>query len=263
MLVRPAGAKGLEVFMLRRSEASHFVPDVYVFPGGTLDSDDYSQRALARARGVDDDNVRRQFRAQPAPSFPAPFGSPPRLQAAGLLVAAVRELFEEAGVLLACDEHGNALSDNDLAPHRSRLNQARAAVQNGSLAFHELLAEIGVYANAAALSLFSHWITPPAFARRYDAHFFLAQASANQAAAADAFETHDGVWIAPQNALEQCVAGTFRMVYPTIKHVERLARFAGIEELFGFAQSKRIYSIMPDTPADREFSMPPELEYAW
>jgi len=57
MLVRPAGEKGIEVFMLRRSEASHFVPDVYVFPGGTLDESDYSDRALARARGLDDANL--------------------------------------------------------------------------------------------------------------------------------------------------------------------------------------------------------------
>jgi 8-oxo-dGTP pyrophosphatase MutT (NUDIX family) len=263
MLVRPADEKGLEVFMLRRSEASHFVPDVYVFPGGTLDPKDYSERALARTRGVNDENLQHQFRAQPAPSFPAPFGSPPRREAAGLLVAAVRELYEEAGVLLACDARGTPLSDSDLSPHRSLLHEQRTKVQSGELPFYELLERIGAYANAGALRLFSHWITPPGLSRRYDAHFFLAQASPNQAAVADAFETHDGVWIAPSEALDRYSAGAFRMVYPTIKHVERLARFESVDAVFEFARTKPIYSIMPDTPAEREFSMPAHLEYAW
>lgn len=263
MLVRPAEGEGLEVFMLRRSEASHFVPDVYVFPGGTLDEADLSERGLARARGIDDENLERQFRAQPAPSFPAPFGSPPRRESAGLLVAALRELYEEAGVLLACDENGKPLSDADLAPHRSELHDARARVQAGELHFYDVLEQVGAYANAGALSLFSQWITPPQFPRRYNAHFFLAEASANQAAVADAFETHDGVWISPRTALAQCERGSFRMVYPTIKHVERLAQFESVERLFEFARTKPIYSIMPDTPAELEFTMPPDLEHAW
>lgn len=263
MLVRPAGEKGLEVFMLRRSEASHFVPDVYVFPGGTLDASDCSERALARARGIDDANLQQQFRAKPAPALPAPFDSPPLREAAGLLIAAVRELYEEAGVLLACDDHGNALSTADLASHAQQLQDARAAVQSGEVPFHEVLERAGVYANAAALSLFSRWITPPPFPRRYDAHFFLAQAAPDHVGAADAFETHDEVWISPKEALERCERGTFRMVYPTIKHVERLAQFDNVGALFEFSRTKTIYSIMPDTPAERQFSMPPELEYAW
>lgn len=263
MLVRPAGEMGFEVFMLRRSEASHFVPDVYVFPGGTLDEADCSERALARARGIDDASLSRQFRAQIVPSFPAPFASPSKREAAGLLIAAVRELYEEAGVLLACSADGSPLSDTDLAPHRKELHDARARVQSGELPFARVLESAGAYANAAALFLFSQWITPPQFPRRYNAHFFLAQASADQAAVADAFETHDGVWIAPKAALEQCSAGSFRMVYPTIKHVERLAQFDRVDELFAFARTKPIYSIMPDTPGELTFSMPAELEYAW
>ncbi|HLI97887.1 MAG TPA: hypothetical protein VKT72_17600 [Candidatus Baltobacteraceae bacterium] len=263
MLVRPAGQAGFEVFMLRRSEASHFAPDVFVFPGGTLDTADYSDRALARARGIDDAALRRQFRAQSLPSFPAPFATPPPHEAAGLMVAAVRELYEEAGVLLACDERGEPLSDADLAPHRSLLHDSRAQVQRGDIQFYDVLERIGAYANGNALTLFSQWITPPVFPRRYNAHFFLALASPDQAAVADAFETHDGVWIAPRAALEQHAAGGFRMVYPTIKHIERLAQFDDVESLFAFAKSKPIYSIMPQTPSEREFALPPELELAW
>jgi len=249
--------------MLRRSEASHFVPDVYVFPGGTLDDADMTEQAFARARGIEPGTLREQFRAKHAPAFPAPFGSPGPKEAAGLLIAAVREMFEEAGVLLACDANGRALSDRDLEPHRERLHTARRALHAGEVAFPQLLDELDLYANAGALALFSQWITPPVFPRRYNAHFFVAAASPDQAAVADAFETHDGIWIAPRTALAKCELGEFRMVYPTIKHVERLAEFQNVQALMEFARTKTIYSIMPDTPAEREFSLPSDLEFAW
>lgn len=262
MLVRPADG-AFEVFMLRRSEASHFVPDVYVFPGGTVDKGDLSQEALARARGVDAESLAAQFRAQIEPSFPAPAASPHAHEAAAVLIAALRELYEEAGVLLACDAGGTPLSDANLAPHRDYLHAARTRVQAGDLTFTEVLTEARAYANAHALALFSQWITPPVFSRRYNAHFFVAQASPDQAAVADAFETHDGVWIAPAEALDRCTRGDFRMVYPTIKHVERLAQFHDVDSLMRFTRTKPIYSIMPDVPAEREFSLPPHLEFAW
>ena len=249
--------------MLRRSQASHFVPDAYVFPGGTLDASDTSPEAFERARGIDPQTVQHQFRAQPAPSLPAPVDVPTQREWCGLLIAGVRELFEEAGVLLACDAQGMPLSDADLASQRKRLHDARLAVQCGEERFDQILREAGVYANAAALSLFSQWITPPMYPRRYDTHFFVALASSDQAAAADTFETHDGVWIAPRAALEQSEAGAFRMVYPTIKHVERLARFESAQAVIDFARTKPIYRIMPSVPHDQEFVLPPELEYAW
>ena len=263
MLVRPAGDAGFEVLMLRRSEASHFVPDAYVFPGGTLDAADMTDQAFERARGTDDQTLRLQYRAKHAPAFPAPFGTPAPQEAAGLLIAAVRELFEEAGVLLACDRHGRALNGEELAPYHDRLHAARGAVQAGDLPFPALLQELDLYANAQALALFSQWITPPTYPRRYNAHFFVAIASADQIAAADAVETHDGVWIAPREALEKCELGKFTMVYPTIKHIERLAEFGSAASLMEFARTKTIYSIMPDTPKEREFSLPSDLEFAW
>jgi 8-oxo-dGTP pyrophosphatase MutT (NUDIX family) len=263
MLVRPAGDENFEVLMLRRSEASHFVPDVYVFPGGTVDAQDLTDQAFARTRGIEPDTLRRQFRAKHAPEFPAPFGTPHEREAAALLIAAARELFEEAGVLLACDVQGRPLSQNDLAPHRDRLHAARPAVHAGEVSFAQLLADLDLYANANALALFSQWITPPVFPRRYNAHFFVAVASPDQTALADAFETHDGLWIAPRTALQRCELGEFRMVYPTIKHVERLAAFDDVWALMEFARTKTIYSIMPDTPAERQFSLPSDLEFAW
>lgn len=263
MLVRPATHTPFEVFMLRRSEASHFVPDAYVFPGGTLDASDISDEAFERTRGIGEQALRGQFRAQPAPSLSSPPDSPTQRESAGLLVAAVRELFEEAGVLLACDASGKPLPDRAFEPVRAQLHEARAEVQSGRQRFDELLAALDVYANAGALQLFSQWITPPVYPRRYNAHFFVAEADADQAASADKFETHDGVWIAPEAALEHSSRGEFTMVYPTIKHVERLAQFKSTGALLEFARTKPIYSVMPQTPGVHEFALPAELEYAW
>lgn len=249
--------------MLRRSQASHFVPDAFVFPGGTLDASDMSPAALARTRGAGEASLRQQFRARTVPDLPSPSDVPTQREAAGLLVAAVRELFEEAGVLLACEESGKALTDRELAPMRDRLHAARPALQKGEQRFEDLLAELDVYADAGALTLFSHWITPPVYPRRYNTHFFVAIAGTDQPAAADTVETHDGVWIAPQEALEKSAQGAFRMVYPTVKHVERLARFESARELIAFSRTKPIVSIMPQTPAEHQFALPPQLEYAW
>lgn len=243
MLVRPATP--FEVFMLRRSESSHFVPDAYVFPGGTLSESDLSERALARMH-LDPQTVPQQFRAQPAPGLAAVPAASTR-EAQGLLFAAIRELYEEAGVLLARDA-GGAAAPSDA--HESRAD------------FLELLETRDLYADAQALTLFSQWLTPAQFSKRYNTHFFLARAPADAIAAADTHETHDGLWIAPADALSRNAAGELHLVYPTIKHLERLAKFANCKELFAFARAKPILAITPNT-VDDGFALPPELEDAW
>lgn len=263
MLVRPSKQRGIEVFMLRRSEASHFVPDVYVFPGGTVDAGDSSGALLARTCGLADTVVRSQFRAEQPASLPSPIEPASESERAGLLLAAIRELFEEAGVLLACMPDGGPLKRPIFGEHGERLSAARALLCSGERRFEEILEDLGVFADARTLALFSQWITPPVLPRRYNTHFFAAEAPEEQAAAADAFETHDGVWISPQDALDRCAAGTFRMVYPTVKHVERLADFATTGQLMQFAREKTIYRIMPQTTGATTFVLPPELERSW
>jgi hypothetical protein len=118
------------------------------------------------------------------------------------------------------------------------------------------------YADARALTLFSHWITPPSEPRRYNTHFFFAVAPPNQAARADAHETHDGMWIEPSRALELYRAGTLRLVYPTIKHLERLSSFASVEDALRYARTKPVLTIMPSANAD-DFRIPASLENEW
>ncbi|HZZ65513.1 MAG TPA: hypothetical protein VFE17_08445 [Candidatus Baltobacteraceae bacterium] len=263
MLVRPTAGTGFQVLMLRRSEHSHFVPDAYVFPGGAVEAEDMSERAFARARGIDAHALAVQFRAKPAPALALDVPMPGEREAAGLLVAAVRELFEEAGVFLACDADGDTLPQRLLQSRDGRLGELRAALHERQLPFTQILEDLEVYADARSLVLFSQWITPPVFPRRYNAHFFLALARADQDASADAHETHDSLWIEPARALQECRLGKLRMVYPTIKHLERLAQFESAAQLLEFARTKTIYSIMPQTTGERTFSLPSNLEFAW
>ncbi len=264
MLVRPCDqGASYEAFMLRRSAKSAFAPDAFVFPGGTLDKTDVSAAMLARAVGIEPLRLAVMFRAESSPLLENRVEAVTEQQQAGLLVAAIRELYEEAGVLIAANRDGVRKPDSFFLDKAEPIHHGRQAVAGGRLQFSQFLEELDAYADATALTLFSQWITPPSEPRRYNAHFFLACAPSDQPALADALETHDGVWIQPKIALERKAAGTFTMVYPTLKHMERLACFRTIGELLHFAQSKKIVSIMPNRSHSEGFTLPEELEFTW
>ena len=248
-------APSFEVLMLRRSAKSAFAPDVFAFPGGAVEPADYSDQARARIHGLDRARLARMFRATRAASLDDPtLAELEDADRAALMVAAARELFEEGGVLL-----GKPLnSDVGIAS----LNDARDALWHGESDFAEILRNHDLWLDASGLELFSVWVTPPNEARRFYAHFFIARAD-RQLAAADRVETHDEIWIEPKAALSEYEAARFAMVYPTIKHIERLAAFGSVEEVLEFACTKPILRIMPHTRREHGFSLPAELENAW
>jgi recombination protein RecT len=226
MLLRDEGG-AVEVYMARRSARSAFMPDAYVFPGGALDARDDSAQALALLDSV-----------------------PAGVEGA-FAVAAIRELLEEAGVLLARRSDGAAPNAADVAALRQRL----AAGDD----FAELLERDAWRIAASALTYYSRWITPPGeMARRFDARFFTARAPANQAAAADAVELHDGLWIAPREAIARFERGEWTVAYPTLRHLERLAAFSTVDELVAHARTRTPVAVMPDLARDGAISLPRE-----
>lgn len=250
----------LEVYLTRRSASSAFAPDAFVFPGGTIEAQDAAPQAQGRTIGLDRERLEREFRATISPASTSSEPAIDEDAAASLLVAGLRELFEEAGVLLVCDPSEQPVAAASL--DWERVSAERVAVRSGELSFADFLRVHDWFADARALTLFSHWITPPSEPRRYNTHFFFAIAPPNQAARADAHETHDGMWIAPARALELHRAGALHLVYPTIKHLERLRSFRSADEALHYAATKPILTVMPSAAAD-DFAIPAILEDAW
>lgn len=256
ILARPP----FEVYLARRSATSAFAPDAFVFPGGTLEAQDTSGATRARTIGLEPERLEKEFRAAIPADLACDEPAIDLAAAATLSIAALRELFEEAGVALARTAAGGALDGASADWHR--VAAERIEVRNGRLSFADFLQAHDWYADARALTLFSHWITPPSEPRRYNTHFFFAVAPPGQSALADAFETHDGLWISPAQALERHRAGSMHLVYPTIKHLARLTSFDAVEAALAFAREKPVLTIVPRDSED-DFQIPPALENAW
>ena len=197
VLLRPAGAgAGVEVLMLRRVAAMKFAPGAYVFPGGSVDPADYD--APVGWHGPD----------------PAEFGA--RLGASAemaraLVCAAVRETFEEAGVLLAGAPDGGPVAD----PSGPSWEADRAALVAGAVTLAELLSRRGLVLRADLLVPWARWITPEGEPRRFDARFFAAALPAGQRATGHAAESDHIAWLRPGDAIESARAGQISMLPPT------------------------------------------------
>jgi 8-oxo-dGTP pyrophosphatase MutT (NUDIX family) len=256
ILARPP----FEVYLTRRSASSAFAPDAFVFPGGTIAPQDLTEAAREQTLGLETNRVDGEFRATLPEELACDEPPVERESARALIVAALRELFEETGVLLARRACGTPV--DGASEDWRQVAEERIAVRDERLTFADFLKGHDWYADAHALSLFSHWITPPSEPRRYNTHFFFAVAPQGQEALADAFETHDGIWISPAAALQRLRDGTMHLVYPTIKHLARLAAFDSVDAALKFAQSKPVLTIVP-VDAGEDFDIPEALEDAW
>jgi 8-oxo-dGTP pyrophosphatase MutT (NUDIX family) len=209
MLLRPAVAgAGVEVLMLRRVAAMKFAPGAYVFPGGSVDPADYE--AAVGWHGPD----------------PAEFGA--RLGASAemaraLVCAAVRETFEEAGVLLAGAPDGGPVAD----PSGPSWESDRAALVAGDVTLAELLSRRGLVLRADLLVPWARWITPEGEPRRFDARFFAAALPAGQLATGHAAESDHIAWLRPGDAIESARAGQISMLPPTATTLHDFAVAAG------------------------------------
>ena len=197
MLLRPAGAgAGVEVLMLRRVAAMKFAPGAYVFPGGSVDPADYE--AAVGWHGPDPGE------------FGARLGASAEM-ARALVCAAVRETFEEAGVLLAGAPDGGPVAD----PSGPSWAADRAELVAGAVTLAELLSRRGLVVRADLLVPWARWITPEGEPRRFDARFFAAALPAGQRATGHAAESDHIAWLRPGDAIESARAGQISMLPPT------------------------------------------------
>jgi 8-oxo-dGTP pyrophosphatase MutT (NUDIX family) len=219
MLVRD-GAGGLEVFMVRRNLRSDFIGGAYVFPGGAVDPADRHADLEAVCAGRTD--------AEASAALGIPSGG------LAFWVAAIRECFEEAGVLLAYDAGGDVVRLDDPATE-ARFAAHRADVDAGRRRLVEICTEESLRLAVDALHYFSHWITPVGPPRRYDTRFFVAAAPAAQVPLHDDGETVASTWIGPAAALRRHRDGDFDLILPTIRNLSALTRFGSAAELLAAA----------------------------
>jgi 8-oxo-dGTP pyrophosphatase MutT (NUDIX family) len=228
ILVRARGDQP-ELLLLKRGEHARFMPNAYVFAGGALDPNDECADVYALCKGLDDGLASERLQM---PSNGLRF-----------FVAAVREAFEECGLLLAYDDSGE-IADLSFWDE-SRLREIRLKISAGRLTFAEFCRAQGWRIAVDKLAFFSHWITPPGSVR-FDTRFFLCSVPPHQTASLAGNEMSQLVWRTAAEALAEHAAKKLLLMYPTRSILKEIAAMRGIDELFDFASRSR--KIVPITP---------------
>jgi len=210
--------------MVRRRIGTAFMGGAYVFPGGRVDEHD---------RDVDE---RWRIGSRDTASHLADIDP---AQAIGFYVAAARELFEEAGVLLARDRRGEFVS---LAPAdaRHRFNQYRAAVHAGSRSLRAILEREDLQLAFDTLVPFAHWVTPSIDTRRFDTRFFITRMPQDQSPVHDDTETIESAWLLPADAIARCRRGEIVLPPPTWTTLRELEPFSSVDAALAWARRRRI-----------------------
>jgi glyoxylase-like metal-dependent hydrolase (beta-lactamase superfamily II)/8-oxo-dGTP pyrophosphatase MutT (NUDIX family) len=219
------GARGVEVFMLRRSEQASFAPGAYVFPGGRIDDADATAAEICA--GMDDAAASREL----------------EIASGGLAyrVGAIRECFEEGGLLFA--RSANAANAELLAidtPQRiAEFAALRRRLNARELSLFELCRDQGLLLACERLLYLAHWITPKGLPRRFDTRFFIAIAPPAQTPLHDGLETVEHVWIAPDEALARHRNGEFALMFATARTLELIARHPSCAAVVADVEAKQ------------------------
>jgi 8-oxo-dGTP pyrophosphatase MutT (NUDIX family) len=233
ILLRENGIEGFEVFLLKRHEKSSFMGGNYVYPGGRVDREDGSLETCSLCRGVTPEQARRMLGAMLTPE-----------ESIAHWIAGIRELYEEAGVLLAYDQAGRVF-DPGASGDRERLFRYRQSLQKGEMTVCQM-AQDGKFLFALdQLHYYAHWITPEAQPQRFDTRFFLARHPSGQEASHDQMETTAGAWLLPRRALEKNLKGEVALSPPTLKTLEDLSRFKHLDEVFASLEKNEIRPVLP------------------
>jgi 8-oxo-dGTP pyrophosphatase MutT (NUDIX family) len=208
-----------EVLMICRHERSSFAGGALVFPGGRVDPGDHDAAWADYADGLSPE---------------------PRMAASQ--IAAIREAYEETGVLISRDATGAMVS----SPRRIARGDRRAGVERNETAFLDLVRREGLRLACDQLRLFSHWVAPPNLHKRFDTLFFAARFPDGQSVLEDGDEATEALWISPTAALAARASGARKIIFPTARNLELLAASSSTEDVFAFAKSRAIRPVMPE-----------------
>ncbi|HEX9820738.1 MAG TPA: hypothetical protein VGD07_14140 [Methylomirabilota bacterium] len=224
---RPAG--GVECLLMRRHLESKFAAGDFVFPGGKIEADDIPDDAAAWCRGLDVKEAARRLSLEHAPRT-----------ALGFWIGAIRETFEEAGLLLAAGPDGR-----EVAPTAPRFAEYRRACQADNRAFWTMVRAERLQLATDRVVYFAHWITPEEQPLRFDTRFFAAPAPAGQEPTGDDHEMTDLKWLAPQEAVEAQRRGEITLRNPTVKNLMLFDGAASTAHALERVRDREVRAIRP------------------
>src|SRR2546430_8549640 len=235
------GTDEIEVFMMVRHYEIDFNSGALVFPGGSVDKGD--QEIIAR---------------------PELYSGGEGLDASALSfrIAAIRETFEESGILLARPHGSDALID---AKRAGEIEAAhRAALCDEKTTFLKVIIENGLLLALDELVPYAHWITPEGMPKRFDTWFFLAAAPPEQAGAHDGKESTDSIWVSPREALAGGESGRFKLPFPTTRNLIKLGKQTSVKAALDDSRGKSVVTVTPvmtRTGGGRQLRIPLEAGY--
>jgi 8-oxo-dGTP pyrophosphatase MutT (NUDIX family) len=221
VLLLREGGSGMEIFMVQRHHEIEFSSGALVFPGGSMDPGDReiaADPALVADRGLDAD-------------------------AAAIRIGGIRETFEESGIMLARPRGSSALIQ---AAQLAALDEQRGALDEGKVSFADILRQHTLLPAIDLLVPFAHWITPVNLPKRFDTHFLLALAPADQIGKHDGRESVDSVWLSPKAALDSAASGRFNLPFPTIRNLIKLDKLGTAQAAMDFARATPVVTVVPE-----------------
>ena len=249
ILVRSHPSDAWNVFLARRHSRSSFMAEAYVFPGGQIadaDRDEGLQNCISLPAGLDPRALLQDDSISPE-------------TAQSLFVCAIRETFEETGILLARPRDGSPLNLNS-EEHNARFAAYRGELNAGRTTLGEMARRENLVFPLDALIPYAHWITPEFLPKRFSTRFFLTALPEDQSAATDQGELTDSLWAKPEEFLRRYRGREIVLMPPTLKTLEELARYACLNDLFAGTRGRAIYPILPE-PGENMIKLPHDPEY--
>lgn len=239
LLLRPGIKNNLEVFMVVRHHQIDFASGALVFPGGKADPQDFDEALIPHLSGAAADTDMRAAQ-----------------------VSAIREAFEECGILLARQTGADVIISGE---RLAELQSAREPMNKGEISLLDFLQKEQLVLACDALTHFAHWITPPMMPKRFDTHFYLAIPPADHIAVHDGYESVDSVWIDPAEAIAGAEDGKYTIIFPTLRNIEKLGTWTTPESAIAAAEQITPIPVLPWTEKREDgqyLCIPAEAGYA-
>lgn len=221
----------LEIFFVKRHGKARFMANRFVFPGGRMDEEDKETSIGLHCRGYVPQELAERMGVEEE-------------EAVGLHVAGFRELFEEAGALLATESNGDPI-DFTSPDELDRYDTYRVTLQEEEVSFNQIIEWEDLTLRMDELLYFAHWITPNVEKHRYDTRFFLARAPAHQTLVHDEVETTDSCWMTPQEAVDGYAAGDLQLAPPTLHILLNLAAYQTVDEVLDHYRGREVPPVEP------------------